>query len=97
MGSDMYGMAAVNACTALKARLDEVRRLEKKKRIPPSSATHSPFLPISGMDGDPSFREVVGQAYFQRKNLTEHGFHKVPVHGFNFETGEVSEGENGRV
>ena len=42
------------------------------------------------MEGNPSFKDVVNQAYMDRVSLSEHGFYKTPVSGYNFKTGEVS-------
>ena len=41
------------------------------------------------MEGSPSFKDVVQQAYMERVSLSEHGHYKTPVRGFNFKTGEV--------
>ena len=71
IGSDVYGMVAMQACQAIKSRLDVL----KKNLI-----AANPNGPT------PTWKDLVNQAFFERVSLSEHAFYKTPVSGYNFDT-----------
>lgn len=60
--SDIYGMAVLQACEQIKARM-------------------LPYLEKSGGD----FKEAVSSAYFDRCDLSAHGFYKTPDVGYDWD------------
>jgi xanthine dehydrogenase/oxidase len=64
MGTDMYGMAILNACEQLNERLGPIR------------GKYSPD-PSSG-DYGLHWAAIVNEAYFSRINLSAQGFYTVP-------------------
>ncbi len=68
-GSDLNGMAVLNAATQIADRLAPYRA-----RFP-----------------DAAFRELCVKAWFDRVDLSAHGFYKTPIKGFDFvtQTGEA--------
>jgi xanthine dehydrogenase/oxidase len=75
VSTDLYGMAVLDACEKLKARLES-----KKSSMPPSSGSET--------DTVTTWKELVSAAYFDRIDLSAHGFYVIPDNrcGYDFTT-----------
>jgi xanthine dehydrogenase/oxidase len=65
MSTDLYGMAVLNACEQIRARLIPLKDTHLKTNL-------------GSKWGDDSWKSVVNMAYFSRINLSAQGFYAVP-------------------
>jgi len=74
-GSDLNGMAALNAARAIRERL--ARYASERYGVPP---TEIEFLPgrVRIGQGEKRFRDLVGEAYIARVSLSSTGFYATP-------------------
>jgi xanthine dehydrogenase large subunit len=100
-GTDLNGSAAVNACRAIRDRLNELAAryfsaLAGNEISPsPSDITYSGGMVFDRRRPELklSWKEIVRMAYNDRISVGERGFYSTPSLGFNWQSGEEKTGK----